>query len=84
MFGLKLCFCQRLAISLVVVFSLVLFKNLTRPMRILSDDMDRIRAADFDKSNMQQVRKPWKCKSHNKVHRLGCTFNDMLEHFETL
>jgi methyl-accepting chemotaxis protein len=82
--GLKLCFCQRLDISLVVVFSLVLFKIFTRPNRILSDDMDRMRAADFDKSIMQKVRKPWKRESHNEVHRLGCAFNDMLEHFETL
>ncbi|MBT0585996.1 HAMP domain-containing histidine kinase [Alteromonas sp. SM 2104] len=61
---------------------LVLFKSFTRPMKILSDDMDRVRAADFAKDVNHQVIKPWKRESHNEVHRLGCAFNDMLLHIE--
>ncbi|MDM7861542.1 ATP-binding protein [Alteromonas sp. ASW11-36] len=71
------------ALIFLLVALLVLFKNFTRPMKILSDDMDRVRAADFDKSVMQQARKLWKRESHNEVHRLGCAFNDMLEHIDT-
>ena len=71
------------AIVFLLVALLVLFKNFTRPMKILSDDMDRVRAADFDKVTTKQIKKPWKRESHNEVNRLGCAFNDMLTHIDT-
>ena len=67
----------------LLVALLVLFKNFTTPMKMLSDDMDRVRAADFDKQTTQDVKKPWKRESHNEVNRLGCAFNDMLTHIDT-
>lgn len=71
------------ALIFLFVALLVLFKSFTRPMKILSDDMDRVRAADFDKQTTADVRKPWKRESHNEVQRLGCAFNDMLKHIDT-
>lgn len=68
------------ALIFLLVALLVLFKNFTRPMKVLSDDMDDVRAADFEQAVMQSARKPWKRDSHNEVHRLGCAFNDMLTH----
>ena len=71
------------ALIFLLVALLVLFKNFTRPMKVLSDDMDGVRAADFDQGTMRLARKPWKRESHNEVHRLGCAFNDMLTHIGT-
>nr|WP_241664453.1 HAMP domain-containing sensor histidine kinase [Ningiella ruwaisensis] len=70
------------ALVFLLVALLVLFRYFTKPMKMLSDDMDKVRAADFDKEVINAAIKPWKRDSHNEVQRLGCAFNDVLEHIK--
>ena len=66
----------------LLIALLILFKFFTRPLRILSDDMDRIREAEFHAKRGSVKREKWRRDSHNEVHRLGSAFNDMLDHID--
>ncbi|WP_240612809.1 sensor histidine kinase [Alteromonas flava] len=68
------------ALIFLLVALLVLFKAFTRPMKQLSDDMDTVRDASFDANAIAKVKRQWRRTSHNEIHRLGCAFNDMMEH----
>ena len=62
---------------------LVLFKNLTQPLKALSIDMDRFRMAQFDLDKASISLKPWSQHSRNEVHRLGHSFNEMVQHIDS-
>lgn len=67
----------------LLVVLLMLFKFFTAPLRRLSDEMDNIRAADFQRDGLPRQLESWRRESHNEVQRLGCAFNDMLHHIDT-
>lgn len=69
-------------IIFLLVTLLVLFKFFTRPLRQLSDDMDKVRAADFQIERAPLNLENWNKDSQNEVQRLGCAFKDMLSHID--
>jgi signal transduction histidine kinase len=69
-------------IIFLLVILLVLFKFFTRPLRQLSEDMDKVRAADFQLTRDPLNLAVWNKDSQNEVQRLGCAFNDMLSHID--
>lgn len=70
-------------IIFLLIILLVLFKFFTRPLRQLSDDMDKVRAADFQLNRAPLNLEDWNKDSQNEVQRLGCAFKDMLGHINT-
>lgn len=70
------------SVLFLFVALLILFKSLTKPIKMLSEDMDKVRACDFDKATSESIKKPWKRDCVNEVERLGCAFNDMLTHID--
>lgn len=69
-------------IIFLLVTLLVLFKFFTRPLRQLSNDMDKVRAADFKLNRAPLNLENWNKDSQNEVQRLGCAFKDMLSHID--
>ncbi len=67
---------------LLLLALLVLFKYFTTPLRRLSDDMDRVREADFHREKLPPNLAAWNRNSANEIDRLGCAFTDMLTHID--
>lgn len=70
--------CTCLIFLLIVL--LVLFKYFTRPLRQLSDDMDKFRAAGFNFDNASIDLRHWNSDSQSEVQKLGCAFRELLGH----
>lgn len=70
-------------LGLLLIVLLVLFKYFTAPLRQLTDDMDKVRDADFHRSQFPRNLAVWNKTSANEVDRLGCAFSDMLVHIDT-
>lgn len=70
------------SIIFLLVVLLMLFKYFTAPLRRLSNEMDHIREADFQRDGLPRQLESWRRDSHNEVQRLGCAFNDMLAHID--
>lgn len=69
-----------LMVGVVVFFFVVLLgllRFLTLPLKALMADMRAFRQAGFEKSKVDL--RLWPDSSHNEVHELGQTFNDMAE-----
>ncbi|MDP5032286.1 MAG: HAMP domain-containing histidine kinase [Paraglaciecola sp.] len=66
----------------LLVMILVLFKFFTKPLQLLSEDMETICAADFKREQLPHNLAKWDKDSHNEVHRLGQSFTKMLSHIE--
>lgn len=79
---------QELALFMVagliflLVMTLVLFKYFTKPLQLLSEDMETICAADFKREQIPANLAKWDKTSHNEVHRLGMSFTKMLRHID--
>jgi signal transduction histidine kinase len=69
-------------LMLLLIALLVMFKYFTKPLRRLSDDMEKVREADFHRQQVPRDLAVWNQNSHNEVDRLGCAFNDMLSHID--
>ncbi|WP_339767714.1 HAMP domain-containing sensor histidine kinase [uncultured Paraglaciecola sp.] len=65
---------------LLLAALLVIFKYFTSPLQRLSDDMDKVREADFHREQLPRDLAVWNKNSYNEVDRLGCAFTDMLTH----
>ena len=68
--------------ALLLSLLLVLFKYFTNPLRRLSDDMDKVCKAEFDREKLLPVLATWDKNSTNEIDRLGCGFHDMLLHID--
>lgn len=68
---------------ILLVAMLVLFKYFTAPLNRLSDDMEKVRAADFKRDKLPENLAVWPAQSNNEVDRLGCAFSDMLTHIDS-
>ena len=66
----------------LLVALLVLFRYLTAPLKRLSEDMDKVREADFHRDRVHRKLGVWKEESHNEVQRLGVAFTEMLAHID--
>ncbi|MGY0625993.1 MAG: sensor histidine kinase [Paraglaciecola chathamensis] len=69
-------------LTLLLIALLVMFKYFTTPLRRLSDDMEKVREADFHREHVPRDLAVWNKNSHNEVDRLGCAFTDMLSHID--
>lgn len=67
---------------LLLVALLVLFKYFTAPLKRLSNDMKKVREADFHREKLPRDLAVWKRNSANEVDQLGCAFTDMLTHID--
>lgn len=61
---------------------LILFKFFTTPLKLLSQDMQTIRAEGFNLANSRIALKPWREDSFNEVQQLGFSFNAMVTHIQ--
>ena len=61
---------------------LILFKFFTTPLKLLSQDMQTIRADGFNLANSRIALKPWREDSFNEVQQLGFSFNAMVKHIQ--
>lgn len=66
----------------LLVITLVLFKYFTKPLQMLSDDMETLCAADFKRAQIPRNLAQWDETSPHEVHRLGTAFTKMLSHIE--
>jgi signal transduction histidine kinase len=64
----------------LLISLLVLFKYFTAPLKSLSAEMTQIRKEDFHNGRGATKLSKWRADSQDEVQRLGCAFNDMLEH----
>lgn len=71
------------ALVFLLIVLLLLFKFFTAPLRHLSDEMDKVRAADFKQAPFPKQLRTWSRDSNNEVQRLGCAFGDMLVHIDS-
>lgn len=67
---------------LLLVALLLLFKYFTAPLKRLSNDMQKVREADFHREKLPRDLAVWKRNSANEVDHLGCAFTDMLRHID--
>lgn len=68
--------------ALLLTVLLILFKYFTHPLRRLSDDMDKVCNAEFDREKLLPVLAKWDKSSTNEIDRLGCGFHNMLLHID--
>lgn len=61
---------------------LILFKAFTHPLKLLSLDMQTIRADGFNLANSDIELKAWREDSFNEVQQLGFSFNAMVSHIQ--
>lgn len=61
---------------------LILFKFFTTPLKLLSQDMQAIRADGFNLANSRIQLKSWREDSFNEVQQLGFSFNAMVSHIQ--
>jgi signal transduction histidine kinase len=71
------------AVIFLLIVLLVLFKNLTQPLKSLSEDMDKFRHGQYNLGLANVKLKPWSAHSQNEVHRLGNSFNLMVQHIQS-
>lgn len=65
------------ALVLLFILLLAVFRYFTAPIRKLSNEMQKIKSANFDQSKV--VLSDWQNTRANEVHFLGSTFNTMVE-----
>ncbi|GAC35325.1 sensor histidine kinase [Paraglaciecola polaris LMG 21857] len=68
---------------LLLIALLAMFKYFTSPLKRLSDDMDKVRDADFHRDQLPRDLALWNKNSYNEVDRLGCAFTEMLAHIDS-
>lgn len=69
-------------LSLFLTIMVVLFAYLTRPMKQLTVAMEKVRNADYDLHTSTNERMEWDRNSIDEVQKLGCAFNDMVDHIQ--
>ena len=72
-----------ITLTLFLVLMVGLFAYLTRPMKKLTVAMEQVRDADYDLSKTQHQKMPWNRDSIDEVQKLGCAFNDMVDHIQS-
>lgn len=74
-----------LGIATLVLFLIsmvVFFKYLTKPMKTLTVAMETVRDADYDLTKSRHERLEWNRDSIDEIQKLGCAFNDMVDHIQ--
>lgn len=66
----------------LLIALLVLFKYFTAPLKLLSREMEQICGEDFRAERRVTHLSRWRKGSNDEVQRLGCAFNDMLQHID--
>lgn len=64
------------ALLLLFILLLAVFRYFTAPLRKLSKEMQAVKAANFDQTDINLTQ--WQASSANEVHFLGNTFNGMV------
>lgn len=54
---------------------LILVRFLTKPLKLLTENMRTFRQVDFDINGVELL--PWRSAKHNEIHELGEVFNEM-------
>lgn len=69
-------------LSLFLTIMVILFAYLTRPMKQLTVAMEKVRDSDYDLHTSTNERLEWNRDSIDEVQKLGCAFNDMVDHIQ--
>lgn len=65
---------------LLLLLLLALFRTFTQPIQTLAHQLKQIEAAQFDLSAITLT--PWPTHTHNEIHQLGGSVNQMLERID--
>ncbi|MBT3134962.1 HAMP domain-containing histidine kinase [Alteromonas sp. ALT199] len=69
-------------LSLFLTMMVTLFAFLTRPINRLTSAMEKVRDSNYDMLTSANEKMEWKRDSVDEVQKLGCAFNDMVDHIQ--